>query len=666
MMLASRRTLLFLFPVICLVCCDFFSGILRADPGPVFWKADNSEAFLTSGGAVSEVILKGNVFLVSGDRTITAEEGHYFPDRQEAVISGNVRLLLPAGTVDTDEAFYNFQNGFGFTGPATFSNPPWFGKAERIEIEGSDTLLLRNGYLTTCDLAHPHYRVTLKSASVKKDEWIKIRSATFRVGKVPVLHLPVFSQSLDSSAAFGLGINPVLNSIEGFQVYTTLRYNTPQEHYSLDLDYRGEEGFGFGPGLKSSRWGQTEIKTYFIRDLKQDQDRYRLEAWHRSIFPRGSGEDNLLLQVHKFSDAGFLKDYFWREYNQDVARNSFLSYSLNRKNYYAGFLLDGELDNYHNLTQRLPELTFFSPFRKAVGSYWQEEAALNVFAKEFSGKTEETTRFHLTETVSRFYPLAGGVFRPFISGGATYYSQDRFGEERTRYFSETGFDLGWKLARTVNRKSDSNRVHYLEPRIIFLARDVSLAPEKLFYYDDTDQIQSDQLLSFQLLNRLKLNRPEGSFEELRFDLKADYSIKRERFGNLRSLLVFDPRRTLTLRNESEFNLDAGKCDTTSTSLVWQKNGYGLRLNHGYQRNESQTLTPGVSIPFGSKWRVDSYATYNLNDSKFEGREISIWRDLHCWESRLGLYQDQAETEIYVIFTLKGFPEDALKIKSHLY
>jgi len=665
-MLVLRRTLLFLFPVICLVCCAFSSAILEADSLPVFWKADNSEVVLASDGAVYEVILTGSVSLVSGDRTITAEEGHYFPDRQEAVFSGKVRLLLPVGTVDTDKAFYNFVNGSGFTGPAIFANPPWFGKAKRIEIESSDTLLLRDGYLTTCDLTSPHYRVTLKSASVKEGEWIKIRSATFVVGKVPVFHLPVFSQSLGSSEAFALGVNPALSSIDGFQLYTTLNYNTPQERYSLDLDYRGDRGLGFGPNLKSSRWGQTEVKTYFIRDLEQDRNRYRLEVWHRSDFSKESGEDNLRLQIHKFSDADFLKDYFWREYDKDVERNSFLFYSLNRKNYYAGFLLDGELDNYHNLTQRLPELTFFAPFRKAAGSYWQEEAALSVLAKEFSGKTEETARFHFTETVSRFYPLAGGVFRPFIAGGITYYSQDKGGNEETRYFSEGGFDLGWKLARTFNQKDNSSLVHYLEPRITFLARDVSLEPEKLFYYDDLDQIQSDQLLSLQLLNRFKLNQPENSFEKLRFDLKADYSLKRERFGNLRSLLVFDPRRNLTLRSESDFDLDAEKWNTVSTSLDWRKNGYRFWFNHSYQRNEDETITPGVSIPFGRKWRVDSYATYNLENSNFEGREISIWRDLHCWEGRFGLYRDQDETEIYFVFTLKGFPEDAVKINSRFY
>jgi len=666
-MLFPRRTLLFLFFVIYLVCCAFCPEILSADSLPVFWKADNSEAIFTSGGAVGEVILTGNVSLVSGDRTITAEEGHYFPDRQEAVFSGKVKLLLPAGTVDTDTAFYNFVNDSGFTGQATFINPPWFGAARQIEIKSSDTLLLRDGYLTTCDLTPPpHYRLTLKSASVKKGEWIRIKSATFRVGKVPVFYLPVFSQSLGSLESFTFNLNPVLNSIDGFQVYTTLRYNTPQERYSLDLDYRGAQGFGFGPGLKSSRLGQTEFKTYFIRDLKQNRDRYRMEVWHRSDFQKKTGEDNFLLQVHKFSDSGFLKDYFWKEYVKDVERNSFLFYSLDRKNYYAGFLMDGELDNYHKLTQRLPELTFFAPFRKAVGFYWQEEAALSVLANEFSGKTEKTVRFHFTETVSRFYPLAGGVFRPFIVGGITYYSQDQSDVERTRYFSEGGFDLGWKLSRTFEQKEDSSLIHYLEPRITFLASDVSLSPEKLFQYDDIDQIQSDQLLSFQLLNRFKLNKPEGSFEELRFDLKAEYSIERERFGSLRSLFVFDPRRNITLRNESEFDLESGTCNTSATSFDWHKKGYRFWFNHTYQRNKSETITPGVSVPFGSKWRVDSYATYNFENNRFEGREISIWRDLHCWEGRLGLYRDQEETEIYLVFTLKGFSEDAVKINSRFY
>ncbi|MCX5641650.1 MAG: hypothetical protein NTY10_00150 [Candidatus Omnitrophica bacterium] len=204
-MLVPRRTVLFIFPLICLVCGVFFPEITRADSRPVFWKADNSEAVIASDGSVAEVILKGNISFVSEDQTITAQEGHYFPDKQEAVLSGKVRLLLRAGTVDTNEAFYSFANGFGFTGEAIFANPPWFGKAKRIEIKNSEDLLLRDGYITTCDLAPPHYRVTLKSASLKKNEWIKIKSATFMVGKVPVFHLPEFSQSLGSAEVFALG-----------------------------------------------------------------------------------------------------------------------------------------------------------------------------------------------------------------------------------------------------------------------------------------------------------------------------------------------------------------------------------------------------------------------------------------------------------------------------
>lgn len=665
-MFFSRRTLLFLFPVICLVCCAFFSGILSANSLPVFWKADNSEAVLAPGGAVSEIILKGNVSLVSGDRTITAEEGHYFPDKQEAVFSGKVRLLLPSGTVDADEAFYNFANGSGFTGQAIFANPPWFGKAKRIEIKNSDELLLQDGYLTTCDLTPPHYRITLKSATVKKGEWIKINSASFVVGKVPVFYLPVFSQSLGPAESFALSINPALNSVNGFQFYTTMRYDTPQERYSLDLDYRGVQGFGFGPGLKSNRWGQTDIKTYFIRDLKQDRDRYRLEVWHRSNFPKESGEDNFLLEIHKFSDASFLKDYFWREYDKDVERNSFLLYSLNRKDYYAGFLMDGELDNYHNLTQRLPELTFFAPFRKAAGSYWQEEATLSNLSKEFSGKMETTNRFNFTESVSRFYPMAGGILRPFIIGGVTYYSQDKEGNEETRYLTEEGLDLGWKFSRTFNQKDGSGVVHYLEPRITLLNRDVSLSPGKLFQYDDLDQIQSDQLLSLQLLNRLEFNRPSGSFEALRFNLEADYSLKKKRFGDLRSLLVFDPHKNLTLRSEGDFDLDTGKWKTISTSFGWHKDGFRFQLDHGYQRDVDETITPRVSLPLGKEWRIDTYVDYSFKKNNFEGREISIWHDLHCWEGRLGLYQDQKQTEVYLIFTLKGFPKDAVKINSRLY
>jgi hypothetical protein len=226
--------------------------------------------------------------------------------------------------------------------------------------------------------------------------------------------------------------------------------------------------------------------------------------------------------------------------------------------------------------------------------------------------------------------------------------------------------LGWKFARNFKQKDGLNVVHYLEPRITLVNRDVSLSPEKLFQYDDLDQIQSDQLLSLQLLNRLEFNRPNRSFEALRFNLEADYSIKKNRFGDLRSLLVFDPDKNLTFRSEGDFDLDAGKWKTLTTSFDWSKDDFRFRLNYGYQGGTDEVVTPRISLPLGKKWRIDTYADYDLKKDNFEGREISIWRDLHCWEGRLGLYQDRRETEIYLVFTLKGFSEDAIKINSRLY
>ena len=659
MIRGGRTIIVFLF-------FAFFPFTPLSASTPITWQADTVEAVLEAGSLPSreaEVILKGNVCIESGDRMVRADYVRYLPGSKEAWLQGNVRFSLPFGEIKTDELSYNFNTGNGFTGPADFSSPPWFGRAERIEISGAKEVSLYDGYLTTCDIVPSHYRIAFKDASLKKDGGIKIESATFRVGWLPVFYLPRYFQRKDESP-FGLNFTPTLSSRDGVQAVTVTFYSTPESSYYCDFDLRGDRGIGVGPGLESEESGTDRVKTYFIHDQDVDEDRYRIEAWHRSEFLRENGEDDFLLELHKFSDEDFLEDYFWRESVKDVERDSFLYYSMNREDYALSLFTNAELDNEHNMTWHLPELAFVSPFRKSGSFYWKEDLLLSNLSKEFSAEREETQRAHYTQSISNFYPLAGGILRPFLTGGFTYYSQNIKGEEEGRVFSQAGCDLGWKFGHTFERADGTTLTHYLEPRITFLNQWADESPDEFFSYDEVDEIQSDNIISFQLLNRLNYNKDGKSSEKMRVDLKADYSLQEGKFGDLHGLFVLDPQGRLAFRNESEFDLDRGVWNTSSTSCTWRNDRFNFGLQHNYQQDYTETIVPSISFPVGNKWKVDAYATYNLEDDRFEGREISLWRDLHCWEVRFGVYEDQEETEVYCEFSLKAFPMHSLKVKSH--
>ncbi len=666
-----KETFLFLKASSILFYLLYFQHPLFAFPTiPVEWKADSSEVILHQGVPV-EVLLEGNVFLKSGDKIITADRVHYFLQKEAATVSGRVIILLPFGEIKTDQLYYNFQTDTGFTGPAEFTSKPWWGKVNRIEIAGRNQVFFYDGYFTTCDQKDPHYRITLQSAAVKKDELMQIKSATFRIGSLPIFYLPRFTQNLGDSQPFNLDVTPAISSRDGIQLFTSVGYSTPQSHYNLNLDFRGDRGFGLGPEWESRKWGLTKVKSYFIRDLDKGENRYRIEAWQKNIFRQeNSGEGVLLLEVHKFSDPDFLKDYFWKEYVKDVERRTFISYSLNRKDCLASILAEGELDNHRepSFSHRLPEVSFFLPYRNWLGLYWQGEASLGRLSRDFSGQSKETLRLYLKEDVSQYYPFWTGILRPFLATGLIYYDQNKEKKERFRYLLQAGADLNWVIKRDFVGREGSERsfTHYLEPGFSLLFQDVNCYPEEFYFYDQLDLLEPDRLLTFRLLNRIDFTEKKETFEGVHFDLTADYSFKDSTFKNLRGLFLFDPRKNLQLRSEGEFDSESGHWRATSTSLDWHKGDFRAGLNHAYQKGEDETLSPKVSFPVGDKWRVDAFLSYNLKEDSFESKEISLWRDLHCWEGRFGIYQDEKETEIYFVFYLKAFPQESLKIKSHLY
>ena len=58
---------------------------------------------------------------------------------------------------------YNFETKKGTILGGYVSSPPFYGKAGELDkIENKDQYKLDEGYVTTCDLEKPHYRVRAK------------------------------------------------------------------------------------------------------------------------------------------------------------------------------------------------------------------------------------------------------------------------------------------------------------------------------------------------------------------------------------------------------------------------------------------------------------------------------------------------------------------------
>lgn len=103
-----------------------------------------------------------------------------------------------------------------------------YGELAESTMEPTPTLMLKEGYLTTCDLKdHPHYRFVVSSAEVEPGKYVIVKNLLMKILDVPVFYLPWYYFPLDDPERRPFQID--LSSIQEWKTITTLRY--------LDIDW---------------------------------------------------------------------------------------------------------------------------------------------------------------------------------------------------------------------------------------------------------------------------------------------------------------------------------------------------------------------------------------------------------------------------------------------
>ncbi|MCC7439663.1 MAG: LPS export ABC transporter periplasmic protein LptC [Armatimonadetes bacterium] len=102
----NRRSIILCF------CCFFCAAArLLAQPigpaQPVTFSADSSRATSGAGGASLVWTLMGNVRILQGTTTITADKGTWYESAQQGVLTGKVRIVQPGNTLTATQVEYN-------------------------------------------------------------------------------------------------------------------------------------------------------------------------------------------------------------------------------------------------------------------------------------------------------------------------------------------------------------------------------------------------------------------------------------------------------------------------------------------------------------------------------------------------------------------------------
>jgi lipopolysaccharide assembly outer membrane protein LptD (OstA) len=678
-------------------------------PGqPIIVDGDKVEYFEKEGKIVAE----GNVSITHGDVKLTCNRIEVNTRTRQALCVGNVVIEQPEGTLTGERIRYDFAKREGEIIGGEVEAFPWFGRAEETAKVGENEYLLKKGYISTCDLDQPHYRIKAEEIQVFPDDKVIAKNVFFYIGKIPILWFPYYYHPIIQSRA-KVQFVPGRSSEWGYFLLSAWRfYVRGNSRVDVLADYRSKKGFAEGanfyyntadfemPGL-----GEGMFRAYFIHqndigtydptpfDGEGGIDprlRDRFQWKHRIDFdPDTVG----MLEFNKVSDENVIRDYFYNEYEENYrVPMNYASIISAKQNYTLGIVANKRFNDFYTITEKMPEVKLDIPDQRLwnIPLYYSSEMAATMFDKEYASESrpsERVNRFDSFHKLSYAAVLGPIEFTPYGTFRGTAYSRTELeGQPVYRTTFGGGLDVTSRLYRIYDIKTDVMGLDINGVRHIFAPsaryfhiHQPSIDKDKLFQMDSIDSLEKQNGITLSLENKLQTKWQNDSDLEtidlVRFIVSVDYLFRMEKgkfkfedggeFNNLTFDLELRPYKWLYV--ESKMAVEPEN-ETISTGSIeaslrpWDS----FRMDMGY-RYEKKTPEPRNQFTFdlkyqlNPKWRVGWYERFDLQRGSIEEQQVTITRDLHCWEVEVacdvkGGNFAKDDFTFWVVFRIKAFPD----------
>ncbi len=147
---------------------------------------------------------------------------------------------------------------------------------------------IERGYLTTCELDHPHYRLQALNVEVKENEYLAAYNAIFYILDIPTIYLPVYFVSLkDGPQPFAVRFGYSKDEGLSFESEYNVTFNDGSIGAKIGWIESGSENGRYAQFDLQKKWKDFKIdSSYYVRQpLDQSEIEYSLD----SVFSYSSG-----------------------------------------------------------------------------------------------------------------------------------------------------------------------------------------------------------------------------------------------------------------------------------------------------------------------------------------------------------------------------------------
>lgn len=675
---------------------------------PIVVNGDNVEYFHEK----KMVTGTGNVSIEYKDIKLTCDKITVYLDTRESVAEGNVRVTQKGAYFTGERMNYNFDTKKGTVIKGYLNAKPFYGKADDVEkLAVKDQFNMSRGYVTTCDLDNPHYRLQAKRVEIYLNDKVVAKHLVFYIKNMPVAYLPYYVQPLKDKKSH-ITVIPGQSKDWGYYALTSYRYYLDDKNRGdILLDYRSKRGLAEGVNhyYDLGDIGNGAFKFYYTHEndilayekMGPVRNRYRWQGRHEWELPEGT-DTNMLLEFNKMSDADMIKDFIYNEYEELGANpDNYLTFITQKEFFSTQFLVRKRFDKFLNVVERLPEFSIDIPdnnILKNTAIYYRANASAAYLNQTYDNTNMPTSQkdvasgridaYNRLSYAARFFRSL--AITPYAAVESTYYSKTNTDQTNlVRNAFSFGVDNSVKLYKIYDVTTNFldlniNKLrHIITPTVnYYYVHRPTVTPDKLYQFDSIDALARANGFAFGLENRLQTKR--GDFEgnmnsvdlaTLRISTNYDFILKQnsfeakyDKFSNILFDLELIPYDWAYMKSQMSIDTKHYWVQNYNIDLVahW-KDKWSLAVSDRYERTDllkdNNLVTLDATYRVNDKWKLRAYERFNSTVGSLEEQEYTIIRDLHCWlleftfNSQVG-----GNDSIWLVFKLKAFPETPIGLK----
>jgi LPS-assembly protein len=374
----------------------------------------------------------GNVVISSVGRLMQADWAELDTENQRVELQGNVFLQYGQDWIWGESVFWNLQSQTGWVngGIAYFAQNHFYVHGDYIAKTGEKEYELRNGFVTSCDPAHPAWDIRYKSMDITVGGTAWVRDTSLWVKNLfPVFYTPIAAMPVKRERQSGFLVPWAGNSnLNGFEAevpfYWAIRQDMDATFYGRYMADRGFMG-GVEYRIDNTTWGKG---IWLFNYLQDEADRNHLASLG---YPFQTEERYWLRARHVFDLPQDIKGFLDLDYASDRnLLNEFTTGSISypfSNNLFQQFMGRGILDD-QTILVRESSLYLERPRESSLLSmdirYWEQLA-----------DTPQSI------TLERLPALGFNVTPSWINHTPLYYT---IGSSYVNYYRETG-DRGERL-----------------------------------------------------------------------------------------------------------------------------------------------------------------------------------------------------------------------------